>query len=145
MAWLDEIDALITGDAGPPPDAAEVEAFVEYGVEATDEAVDATPVAPGQEGLFGDSDQFHTTWQQWEGMPEFVQEDLKPESELTVKFRCEADRIAFGELIGQPIRQLELRGVWYPKIEIGSYWNVRYRDPVDDGKDAAVRALGHEA
>lgn len=80
-------------------------------------------------GLFGEDEQFHRAWQHWEGMPEFVMEDQQPDSEVVVKFRRPEDRKAFAELIGQPIERWRAgAGLWWPPIEIGHYWDKRYRD-----------------
>lgn len=78
--------------------------------------------------LFGDHDQFHVAWQHWKGMPEFHQDDLKPESELVVKFKTAEAREEFARLLGREIRREEPRGIWFPKIEIAHFWDKRYRD-----------------
>ena len=91
------------------------------------------PEALPTQGLFGSNDQFHKAWSEWDGLPEFIQEDLQPNSTLVVKFQTAADRVAFGEMIGQPVNTWRSgAGIWYPKISIGHYWDLRYRDASAD-------------
>ena len=46
-----------------------------------------------------------TPWRiHWKDMPEYALEDLSPRYSMIVNFYCEADVLAFGELIGQPLR-----------------------------------------
>ena len=52
--------------------------------------------------------------EEWEGMPEFEQEGIKPIKELTVKFLTEADFNTFRELIDQNISIESHRSIWYP-------------------------------
>lgn len=85
---------------------------------------------PGEGGLtlFGDDREFHTAWQEWGGMPEMVQRDIRPFGSVTVHFATDADRRAFERLIGQEVILPSLRGVWYPKQVIGRFVDKRYRD-----------------
>ena len=91
---------------------------------------DETSASDDTDGLtlFGDHDQFHVAWSHWKGMPEFHQDDLKPESELVVKFKTAEAREEFARLLGREIRREEPRGIWFPKIEIAHFWDKRYRD-----------------
>lgn len=86
--------------------------------------------------MFGDDNDFHTTWQEWKGMPEFSQADLKPWGEIVVKFASPQDFDAFRKLIEQPELRLPMtRGCWYPKLIITHFVDKRYRDestPVPD-------------
>jgi len=93
-----------------------------------DEPVAEGPV-PGQIGVFGDDNDFKVAWQEWKSMPEFAQNDLQAWGTCVVKFRTPEDRQVFAELIGQPLRGWRAgAGIWFPAIEIGSYWDKRYRD-----------------
>jgi hypothetical protein len=86
----------------------------------------------GQVELFGDPAQFHGAWRYWDRMPQFSQKDLEPVSSTVVKFISEADRQRFAELMEQSVRAIEPRGIWFPKMEIGRYWDLRYRDASSD-------------
>jgi hypothetical protein len=59
---------------------------------------------------------------EWQGMPEFEQEDLTAYQSIHVHFKTQADVEAFAALIGQKIGQ-NVRSIWYPaaeKIDMGS-------------------------
>lgn len=79
----------------------------------------------GQVSLLGDLDQFTRQREEWEGMPEFVQEDLAPWKSVIVHFENRADMDAFAALIGQRLTE-KTQSVWYPEAEIGRYINKRY-------------------
>ena len=64
---------------------------------------------------------------EWVGMPECEAEDQLAWKALLVNFTCEADYLAFGELIGQPMTKLT-RSVWFPKAEIGHVADKAYGD-----------------
>src|SRR5690606_28459102 len=55
----------------------------------------------------------------WRGMPEFVQEDLRPRRTIEVRFRTERDVRAFEKLIGGPI--YHGKWTWYPHQEYRSW------------------------
>lgn len=85
------------------------------------------------EGLFGPDESFRPNWQHWDGMPEFVVEDLEPKFTVIVKFRSAEDRQAFADLIGQPIRGWRgEKAIWFPKAVIKSSWDMRWRDASSD-------------
>lgn len=50
---------------------------------------------------------------EWQGMPEFVQEAQKPFSIITVRFATEADLQEFAQLIGQPLTP-KTKSIWHP-------------------------------
>lgn len=77
--------------------------------------------------LFGDLDQFAVWWDEWKGMPEFVQEDLKPYKSLIVHFESPEGMKRFAELVGQTVTY-RTRSLWYPEAEIGRYADKRYAD-----------------
>ncbi len=89
-----------------------------------------------QGSLFGSDEDFHRAWQEWKGMPEFVQEDLEPwmsclvhfgstvptfgaavapDETILVHFAAPADRRAFEALVGQPIRRVgsQQPAIWF--------------------------------
>jgi hypothetical protein len=53
---------------------------------------------------------------EWDGMPEFRNEDLTSQFRAIVHFANEADMRAFEELVGQKI-PTNTRAIWYPKAE----------------------------
>jgi len=56
-------------------------------------------------------------WQEyWKKMPAFHQEDLTSSHSIKIHFRTDADRIAFGELIGRSLSGLT-KSIWYPENE----------------------------
>lgn len=68
----------------------------------------------------------------WSGMPAYDHEDLESWRSIVVHFRDGADRLAFADLIGQPIGQNQ-KSLWYPAADIG-----RYRDKLFVSKSALV-------
>lgn len=58
-------------------------------------------------------------WEEdWQGMPEFVQEDLTPFKSIYVHFDSREDMNAFSELVGQKVITTT-QSIWYPEAEIG--------------------------
>lgn len=89
--------------------------------------VDELPKANGyasQAALF-DVDEFERWRDEWQGMPEFIQEDLMPMRSLVVHFSCRSDIQAFSELIGQSIK-FKTKSIWFPEAEIGRFADKRY-------------------
>ena len=64
---------------------------------------------------------------EWEGMPEFEQEDLTPAFAVKVNFRSAEDLRAFAALLGQPLTE-NTRSVWYPQAEKIDMSSELYRD-----------------
>lgn len=77
-----------------------------------------------QEWLF---DQDFQWKEQWQGMPEFVQEDQTPYKSIVVHFETLEDMQAFAQRVEQTVT-VETRSIWYPKAEIERYANKRYKD-----------------
>ena len=64
---------------------------------------------------------------EWEGMPEFEQEDLKPHRTINLHFRNEQDIHAFAELMNQLITD-KTKSMWFPKLEKNTYKDDLYVD-----------------
>jgi predicted RNA binding protein with dsRBD fold (UPF0201 family) len=64
---------------------------------------------------------------EWEGMPEFDQEDKTAFQSIHLHFKNQEDIDKFAELIGQKITP-KTRSIWYPEIEIERYADKRYSD-----------------
>jgi hypothetical protein len=65
--------------------------------------------------------------EEWQGMPEFVQEDLTSKRKIIVHFRNDDDVKAFSHLIGQKITPKQ-KSLWFPEMEIRRYRHMRYVD-----------------
>jgi hypothetical protein len=67
-------------------------------------------------------------WQdEWQDMPEFIQEDLTSKRKIIVHFRNDEDVEKFAELIGQKITPKQ-SSLWYPHMPPRRYANNRYVD-----------------
>lgn len=64
---------------------------------------------------------------EWEGMPEFEQDDLSPAFAVKVNFRSAEDLRAFATLLGQPLTE-NTRSIWYPQAEKIDISSELYRD-----------------
>ena len=62
---------------------------------------------------------------EWQGMPEFEQEDQLAWKSVIVHFANADDLQAFARLIGQSLTE-HTRSIWHPKAEIESYVDKRY-------------------
>lgn len=80
----------------------------------------------GKPTLF-DKNEFNKWNKEWQNMPEFVQEEQKPYSQIIFRFRDEGDLWAFAQLIGQKLTK-RTKSAWYPPIERGLNSNKRYVD-----------------
>ena len=62
-------------------------------------------------------DMFGGTWEdEWQDMPEFVQEKQEPYAKLIIRFRNEKDLQEFAEKIGQNITN-KTKSIWHPKLD----------------------------
>jgi len=52
---------------------------------------------------------------EWQGMPEFVQERKREYAKLIIRFRTQEDLDAFAELIGQKLNR-NSQCTWYPEF-----------------------------
>jgi len=64
---------------------------------------------------------------EWQGMPEFVQEDLSPHRVIYVRFRNDEDVAKFEELMGQKITEKQ-KTIWFPYAEPRLRAHLRYVD-----------------
>lgn len=53
---------------------------------------------------------------EWQGMPEFVQEDQQPYQQIIVSFRERKDVNEFAELLNQKITEWT-KSLWYPEFD----------------------------
>ncbi len=64
---------------------------------------------------------------EWEGMPEYEQEDMTGVKEITVHFAAIEDYRLFAEVVGQPLTD-KTRSIWYPRQPILENSKFRYTD-----------------
>jgi hypothetical protein len=75
-----------------------------------------------QTNLFGDAEAWEEDWQ---GMPDFLQEDLRPARTLYVHFRTDDDVNDFLELIGQTITP-KTQYIWFPYMKLASFGHLHW-------------------
>ncbi len=64
---------------------------------------------------------------EWDGMPEFEQDDKSSFKMLIVHFATQDKVDAFSELVSQNITE-KTRSIWYPQAQIEKYTDKRYQD-----------------
>ena len=80
-------------------------------------------------GFFGNfNDLKKENWkEEWQGMPEFIQEDQEPFKTISVHFEKQEDVDAFAKLVDQKINT-KTHFIWYPKVNIVECMNKEYID-----------------
>ena len=68
---------------------------------------------------------------EWDGMPEFHQPQLKPWTEVIVRFETEGDFNDFVFLIDQNMTQLT-KSIWHPELQRGKNSHLKYVDESED-------------
>ena len=63
----------------------------------------------------------------WQGMPEFIQEDQGAYKSLIVNFETKEDMEEFMKLISQKFT-FKTQSIWHPKAKIGRYMIKKYID-----------------
>ncbi|RYF52000.1 MAG: hypothetical protein EOO38_01690 [Cytophagaceae bacterium] len=64
--------------------------------------------------------------QEWQGMPEYEADDLRPKSQLIVSFATDEARQAFAQLVGQPNLGEKAKSIWYPQKPIDHVADIGY-------------------
>lgn len=72
-------------------------------------------------------DELETANEEWQGMPEFVQDDLSPHRVIYVRFRNDEDVAKFEELMNQKITEKQ-KTIWFPYAEPRLRAHLRYVD-----------------
>jgi hypothetical protein len=75
-----------------------------------------------QDVLFGEQEEWR---EEWQGMPEFSQENLLPEYSVRVNFVTYEDLQKFASLVEQVI-STKTPSIWFPKQEKENLSNKRY-------------------
>ena len=92
-------------------------------------------VDPEQTSMFGDDE--HSVWvSEWDGMPEFKQENQESTKKLIVHFETLKDLADFAKLVGQRITPIT-QSIWFPEAEIGRFADKRYA-AVEPAADASA-------
>lgn len=63
--------------------------------------------------------------EEWQGMPEFIQEKQEPFSKIIIRFETEKDLNEFSEMIGQKLTP-KTKSIWHPKLKRGINSKRRY-------------------
>lgn len=67
-----------------------------------------------------------TAWQEeWQDMPEYVMEDLRPYRVINVRFRNAEDVKEFARVMGQQITPKQ-KAIWFPPMEHRRASHLRY-------------------
>ena len=69
--------------------------------------------------------------EEWQGMPEFVQEKDEPYQKIIVRFESKEDVEEFARLIGQNISP-QTKSIWHPKLDVGKNAGLRWVDGLDE-------------
>lgn len=75
-----------------------------------------------QSSLFGEEQS------EWQGMPEFVQEEQKPYAQVIVRFKTEEDMLDFAKLVGQKLTK-RTKSLWHP---FRSHWGNGRKEKYQD-------------
>jgi hypothetical protein len=65
--------------------------------------------------------------EEWVNMPEFVQEQQKPYSQIICRFNNEEDLQEFAKMIGQKLTN-KTKSIWHPQLVRGIHSKKRYVD-----------------
>jgi len=65
---------------------------------------------------------------EWDGMPEFIQEDAKGYKSVALHFQTKESVDEFAKLINQTITD-KTKSIWYPKMEKNKLSDKRYGEP----------------
>jgi hypothetical protein len=81
----------------------------------------------GQVAMFGDDAGVHKNWREWQGMPEYIHEDLMPAYQVMVHLETAEQRQRFAkEIVEQDVSPLT-RSIWFPKQEAQLVTDKRWR------------------
>ena len=81
-----------------------------------------------QKSIFDEIEDETLVWkEEWQNMPEFIQEDLQPFQSIIVHFENREDMDTFSKLVEQKLTY-KTKSIWFPQAEIGTYADKRYSD-----------------
>jgi hypothetical protein len=84
-----------------------------------------------QISMFDDLDEFSEWKKEWQGMPEFIQDDDQPIQQIIVSFKTKEDVQAFSDLVKQKITY-KTKSLWFPKLNEERPSNFVYTDEKKD-------------
>lgn len=70
---------------------------------------------------------------EWQGMPEFIQNDLQSFKSIIVHFKDINDLKDFAKLVEQNIG-IKTKSIWYPKLKLNEFKNKRCIDEEQEQK-----------
>ncbi len=65
---------------------------------------------------FFERQELNFRYEEWKGMPEFIQEQQDPYKTIKVHFACQEDVDEFSKLLEQKINH-GTRSIWFPKLQ----------------------------
>lgn len=65
--------------------------------------------------------------QEWQNMPEFIQEKQEPFAKIIIRFANEKDLDEFSKLIGQKLTK-KTKSIWHPQLVRGINSGLKYVD-----------------
>ena len=54
---------------------------------------------------------------EWDGMPEYIQDEKEAYHVMKVRFRNDEDIAAFAKLVGQPHINIKTKAIWHPQLD----------------------------
>ena len=78
-----------------------------------------------QQNLFGNLDELSSWHTEWNGMPEYTQNDLMPIQQIIINFESREDIKKFAKLVGQNLTY-KTKSIWYPEAKKESVVNKKY-------------------
>lgn len=78
----------------------------------------------------------------WNGMPEYKQEDLRPFKTIYVHFENREDYLEFSRLLSLTKMTMSTRGVWFPETDVDKSAKLAWVDANDDRVRRQVERTG---
>lgn len=77
--------------------------------------------------LFNNLNDFILWKQEWQGLPEFIQEDLQPKLSIILNFENKENYLTFSKLINQSLTP-ETISIWFPEAKWDWVKDLRWVD-----------------
>ena len=78
-----------------------------------------------QQSLFGEGELLSREQEEWQDMPEFVQEEQQSNAKIIIRFRNKEDLQEFSKLIKQDLNE-NTKSIWHPKLKFEDHFSYRY-------------------
>jgi len=78
-----------------------------------------------QQSLFGEGELLSREQEEWQDMPEFVQEEQQSYAKIIIRFRNKEDLQEFSKLIKQDLNE-NTKSIWHPKLKFEDHFSYRY-------------------